>query len=230
MIDPGDRPPLSEKVQEEIEAEQKALHDKYWPQIREFNVPVNFFQGIVENHSSPPIRQQRKLFRILESYATALFDAEARRYPRHPKEHWLSALAQEVINTITARLRFVDLNYHAEAKDVTLTIMEAVRVRHNAYMAALGPVPLLTYSNDSTGVSNLAPQPRSLWASYRKAFPEVMILDVCWAAKQRYREWMRWIGGTLKDGSKPDRCFRAILVSGKRPQEYRKEPRPKNWK
>src|ERR1022692_426436 len=67
--------------------------------------------------------------------------------------------------------------------------------------------------------------------SYLNGFVEkVYILDVCWAVKQRYREWTRWIGGYLKDKSKPARAFRAILESGKRPEEYRPEPRPKGWK
>src|SRR5205814_1093351 len=68
-------------------------------------------------------------------------------------------------------------------------------------------------------------------ASYFASFPEkITILDVCWAAKQRYREWIRWTGGELKNGSKPDMAFRAVLLSGKRPEEYRADPRPKGWK
>lgn len=59
---------------------------------------------------------------------------------------------------------------------------------------------------------------------------KIKILDVCWAAKQRYREWTRWIGGELKDGTTADRAFRAVLGSGQRPEVYRLEPRPKNWK
>ena len=66
--------------------------------------------------------------------------------------------------------------------------------------------------------------------AYMTAFPDIFILDICWAAKQHYREWMRWIAGKLKDGSKPDRSFRAVLASEKRPDEYRKEPRPKEFK
>jgi hypothetical protein len=73
--------------------------------------------------------------------------------------------------------------------------------------------------------------------AYFAAFPEkIKVLDVCWAARQRYREWKRWLAGELKngsvpikDGSTPDRAFRAILTSGKRPEEYRKEPRPIKW-
>jgi hypothetical protein len=73
---------------------------------------------------------------------------------------------------------------------------------------------------------------KALSNSYFGSFPEkILVLDMCWAAKQRYREWMRWIGGRLKDGSKPDRAFRAVLTSGLRPEEYRPgSTRPKAWK
>lgn len=75
-----------------------------------------------------------------------------------------------------------------------------------------------------------AAERRALHDAYMVAFPEFFILDICWAAHQRYREWTRWINGKLKDGSKPDRLFRAVLTSKKKPKEYRVEPRPKNWK
>lgn len=76
----------------------------------------------------------------------------------------------------------------------------------------------------------LAIERTALRDSYFAGFAEkIVIQDICWAVKQRYREWKRWIAGTAKDGSKPDRAFRAILKSGKRPQEYRSEPRPKEW-
>lgn len=71
---------------------------------------------------------------------------------------------------------------------------------------------------------------RQLKDAYLCRFPEVVILDICWAAGQRYREWTRWISGKSKADSKPDRAFRGILTSEKRPLEYRSEPRPKGWK
>ena len=72
----------------------------------------------------------------------------------------------------------------------------------------------------------------ALKESYFSTFPEkVMVLDMCWAARQHYREWMRWFRGELKDGSKADRAFRAVLLSGKRPEQYRTDAsRPKSWK
>jgi hypothetical protein len=72
----------------------------------------------------------------------------------------------------------------------------------------------------------------ALWKDYRRLFPRVKVLDVCWAAAQHYSEWKRWLRGpaVVKDGSRPDMAFRAILASAKSPSEYRKQPRPSGWK
>jgi hypothetical protein len=59
--------------------------------------------------------------------------------------------------------------------------------------------------------------------------PKIKILDICWGAGQHYSEWKRWLRNAVKDGSAPDLAFRAILTSGKRPEEYRKQPRPAGW-
>ena len=64
---------------------------------------------------------------------------------------------------------------------------------------------------------------------------KIVILDFCWAAKQHYRDWTRWLQGEkakrpIKDGHKADRAFRAILASKKRPEEFRTELRPTKWK
>jgi hypothetical protein len=74
--------------------------------------------------------------------------------------------------------------------------------------------------------------PKALRDSYFAAFQgeHIVILDLCWASGQHYREWKRWIAGDLKGGSKPDIAFRRILSSGKRPQDYRAKPRPPKWK
>lgn len=40
---------------------------------------------------------------------------------------------------------------------------------------------------------------------------DIKILDICWAAGQRYSEWKRWLRNAVKDGSAPDRAFRAHL-------------------
>jgi hypothetical protein len=74
---------------------------------------------------------------------------------------------------------------------------------------------------------------RTLYEGYLAGFQEkTYILDFCWAAKQRYRELSRWLSenSTIKDGSKPDKAFRAVIASGLAPDRYRQEPRPKLWK
>jgi hypothetical protein len=71
---------------------------------------------------------------------------------------------------------------------------------------------------------------KALRDSYRVAFPNEKILDICWAARQHYSEWKRWIRNAVKDGSAPDRGFRALLTSGKSCAQYRKQPRPEGWK
>jgi hypothetical protein len=71
---------------------------------------------------------------------------------------------------------------------------------------------------------------RALRDAYLAKFPEVKILDMCWAARQHYSEWKRWLRNAVEDGSAPDRAFRAILISEKMPGEYRHQPRPKGWK
>lgn len=71
---------------------------------------------------------------------------------------------------------------------------------------------------------------KTLREQYLAQFPQAKILDICWAGGQHYSEWKRWLRNAVKDGSAPDKAFRAILVSGKSPQEYRKQPRPNGWK
>jgi hypothetical protein len=68
--------------------------------------------------------------------------------------------------------------------------------------------------------------------SYLAAFPNTRIkfLDICWAARQHYSEWKRWLRKSVKDGSAPDIAFRSLLTSGELPSEYRKQPRPDGWK
>jgi hypothetical protein len=62
--------------------------------------------------------------------------------------------------------------------------------------------------------------------------PKIKVLDLCWAAGQHYSEWKTWLrqNSPIRDGSVPDKAFRAILISGKRPEEYRRQPRPDGWK
>lgn len=110
----------------------------------------------------------------------------------------------------------------------------ALRPTIQEWLGKLALMSAQQVGSERKGTGKMEPvpdSPRALWDFYLASFKEkIMVLDICWAARQRYREWMRWIHGQLKPGCKPDRAFRAVLTSGKRPQEYRSEPRPKGWK
>jgi hypothetical protein len=70
---------------------------------------------------------------------------------------------------------------------------------------------------------------KALVAVYRASFPDVKIADIIWAAQQTRREWTRWLTGKAKDGLKPDRSFRHVLTSGKKPEELVGKPRPTKY-
>ncbi|WP_158820016.1 hypothetical protein [Granulicella sp. S156] len=73
--------------------------------------------------------------------------------------------------------------------------------------------------------------PKALAAAYFANFPDerIIILDLCWSAGQHYREWKRWLAGTLKAGATADLAFRRTLGTMKRPHEIRNQPRPKGY-
>jgi hypothetical protein len=85
---------------------------------------------------------------------------------------------------------------------------------------------------ESGRASEKPPNRKDLRLSYLAQFPneKIKVLDICWAAGQRYSEWKRWLRNAVKDGSTPDIAFRGILSSDKRPREYKKQPRPDGWK
>jgi hypothetical protein len=96
----------------------------------------------------------------------------------------------------------------------------------------LAPViaPTLTQSESASGAPHTPAQIRqALRDAYRAAFPDVKIADIIWAAKQTRREWTRWIAGEVKDGLKPDRSFRHVLTSGKKPEQIMGKPRPTKY-
>src|ERR1017187_4931311 len=93
-------------------------------------------------------------------------------------------------------------------------------------------IPTPVQETESSSVQESVPSdPKSLRDSYFANFPDekIKLRDLCWAAGQHYREWKRWLTGKLKGGSTPDLAFRRILLSGKRPLEFNKKPRPDGW-
>ncbi|MGA3318334.1 MAG: hypothetical protein ABSC64_18085 [Candidatus Korobacteraceae bacterium] len=109
--------------------------------------------------------------------------------------------------------------------------MEKRRVTPTALKRAVQTVP---NGHAGPGIVSTADNKdrKSLYDSYLGSFPKksFRILDICWAACQHYSELKRWRRGVAKDGSAPDRAFRAMLVSKMSPSDYRKRPRPRGWK
>ena len=98
------------------------------------------------------------------------------------------------------------------------------------FPAELKISPQLEKSADE-GVIDRRQPPRALYTSYIARFPneKIKIRDLCWAAKQHYREWKRWLACELKEGSTPDLAFRRVLSSHKRPSELVTKRRPPGW-
>lgn len=135
MADHITGPRLSERVQEQIESEQEAVHNKYWPQVSALSVHIP--------SSSPPIRKHKKLLRLVSFYACELFDPEAKQYPQDwERERWLTELGQEVFDGLVKRLSFLNLGYHASQNEITEAIMESLYLRVNQHLALFGSVPL----------------------------------------------------------------------------------------
>lgn len=255
-LEAGLRPSLGDALYEEIKMEQHKVHLLYADILQSMLVHSSVFDGTDALQSlsgriplPPPPTQPVKLCCILGMYACALFDMEARRYPSGPELIvWLTSLALRIEHTVAQRIAEIErlplskLSYHATLDAMRSAIRDALKNKLQACTDAIleGSFQKALSSPDSsdqetkgrsTGVTEeVGTKRKALFGAYQNAFPEAFILDICWAAKQHYREWTRWIGGQLKNGSKPDRAFRSVLTSGKRPEEYRPEHRTKNWK
>ena len=143
---------------------------------------------------------------------------------------WIKA-AESDPQAITARERAAIAR---RGEPISLANLQATRpagVKRNDETPKLVKATMQPPGEQAARINNKA-DPKTLRDFYFGSFAEkIVVLDVCWAAKQHYREWIRWIGGKLKDGSKPDMAFRAVLTSGLRPELYRPEAtRPKGWK
>ena len=245
-------PEFSPEVELEIEQEQKGIHEKYWQHLRQFRAPDPYDSIFVDSIAhppleSPPIKEPRRLAQLLRSYAFELFEAEAKRYTHSEYLNlWLKDLSGQILKTIMDRLgqmRF--LSYHASDEEIEAAVDEALRTAVNQHLYALEPVPGSRAKKKQAKASQaksdskeyeaqnpkmLSEARRGMKDTYFFKFPQAMIIDVCWAARQHRREWDRWIKGEIKNGSKPDRLFRSVLIGNKAPSEIRPEERPKEWK
>jgi hypothetical protein len=137
--------------------------------------------------------------------------------------------------TAIANQQFTSANLRLRAEERAQEEFLVEQIKNELRLREVPPEGMEVIDTPIEGLPPLFPvfpsKPRELCDFYKASFPEkILILDICWAAQQRYREWTRWIGGHLKETSKPAKAFRAVLTSGKRPQEYKQEPRPNNWK
>jgi hypothetical protein len=251
MNDP-ERPPLDPRVFEQILKVQHAVDKVQWPRIAAFMVPV---YTLPSNPVPPPTPLE--LTSAIQLYADMLFKAEADQYssfrdePRYPA--WLSRLADRIsvrvlesVEKIEKAEFFRTLYGHGVNQ---LQMQEAIRESLNTTVTRyqwqdVGPHPADTKPEEPQQMESvLAEQPQApktpphstqtqrvvLRDSYRALFPDVKIQDICWAAEQTYREWRRWINGEAKDGLKPDRAFRHVLTSNRKPEEIRRQPRPTKY-
>jgi hypothetical protein len=187
----------------------------------------------------------------LQLYTRLLFDAEANVYRQEATtetefHEWLNDLASCMKSEVMRDIQPFSAihNFHCSPAKRLDAIDQVLRQCVDYWIARPKPKqqetlseseqekPLLLLSSgaadDETGRRRI--EREALRDAYLTKFPEKpFIMDICWAARQHYREWTRWISGYSKDKSKPAVAFRAIVQSNRRPEEHRPEPRPKDW-
>jgi hypothetical protein len=241
---PAIRPPLHPVIRETIDQLWHRVDEKHWPNITAMRVKKHYPLDI----PVPPSAPQHLLGQI-RWYANMLFKGEADQYGqfRNHEQYarWLSHLAERVVVHVMTALERLDegdpnallLSYHGLSKsDIEKQMRGAMRDIASGYAQGV----VIPYADSELTEAQAQPKhipsvadehdsPAELFRAYKADYPEVKILDICWAARQYYREWKRWLKGKFKRGSTPDLAFRKVLKSGKLPMELRKEPRPKGW-
>lgn len=242
MNDPF-RPPLHPVAWEQIKMLLDKVDQRQWPLIASWRVPNYFPPGT-------PIPSQYPLhfMNTLQVYASQLLKAEADQYEQFRSDErypfWLSKLTERILQRVLNAVDAVDQTdekaslwfqgaTRPEVEQAIKTILWDLTHPYTGGIA--GGHAQVEAAKTESPASDLADVPQTrerenLRDSYRAAFPDAGIMDICWAAKQHYRDWTRWLKGEHKNGSKPDRAFRYVLVSGKDAKQLRKEIRPKNWK
>ena len=244
------RPPLDHHVYDLIELSLHSADQRHWDQLEAMQVaPVI---GLPKSLPSPKLRGL--LLNRLEVYAGELFKLEADNYTeyRNREEYpsWLSKLGDRVIERVFNRIAILEranepatLAHHGLTDDeIRAGLSGMLREVANTYVwkdadpqvrAGAPSIQPATIVEAPAPDAESPPKPtqrEELRDSYRANFPDAGIMDICWAAKQHYREWTRWLKNEVKDGSKPDRSFLHVLLSEKDAKTLRREIRPKNWK
>jgi hypothetical protein len=193
-------PPLSLKALRDVELVERYVQEA----ARECSNPV----GLSVN--------TERMSRILRTCIVESLDTQIKYYASlpHYRPEWVSELTDKTINSLLGLFPLFTSGEEFRGE---------LRRTAKAHLAQ---------TTNPTTAATTTPKRinrKKLRDSYLARFPDVKILDLCWAARQHYREWKRWIKHELKDGSTPDRAFREVLNSGKRPGELSKKPRPQGW-
>jgi len=179
----------------------------------------------------------RKHKNVVEIVLKSLYDFEHSLSLFHPNasceaiaKFWTSWNVQRHLAEFTERIKESPtvLSLTREPRTDARSAGEQMKIELAVYAHEISPAKSAEETADIAAMSRTA-----LVRRYRSRFKEkILVLDICWAAEQYYSEWKRWLraASPIKDGSKPDMAFRAVLGSGKKPSEYRKQSRPSGWK
>ncbi len=184
----------------------------------------NYARHALHNCGDSRYYNAEKALMILRTCIVEALDIQLEYYEPlpHYRPEWRAEIRERTINAVvglvgTAGAEHWDFFHH----EVRRTVREHFAAKAQAERQKaklLKQKPLLKTKDRDT-----------LRDAYLASFPGVKIIDICWAAQTHYREWKRWLKDELKDGSTPDRAFREVLTSGKRPTELNKKPRPPKW-
>lgn len=188
--------------------------------LNQVEILEKYARGVVKE-SSDPFRMNsntESLSRSLRTCAVQLLAVQFEFYDSLPKyqHEWELPIAQSTLNSLLGAFP-PSVSSDRYRPELVRTINDYLKERFEQSQVEVE-------AQEPKQVSR-----KELRDSYFAAFPEVKILDVCWAADQRYREWKRWSKNEVKDSSMPDLAFRRVLTSGKRPRELKKKSRPPGW-
>lgn len=248
-------PPMHPAARDQLKQLMFRLDQVHWQRIAEMRVKKYY----PLDQPVPP-QLPEVLMGQVRWYASMLFNTEADQYDQFRSDmrygSWLAGLAHRVRARVMQALDRLEegdkdsliLKYHGPHKvDVEndlRTLLDEIRGQYESGIApsqrstAAPPPPPPKVQHQMAGeeskpaaaASSTAVERQALWAAYRREFPSVSIIQVCWAAYQHRREWDRWFKGEKRDGSKPDRMFRSVLSSHRDATTIRQDERPKDWK
>lgn len=210
-----------------------------WWDVRRAELQASLGAGI-QRHRADPLQRASSTMDSAESEASEMARKHVEIYREYfqrsgnvelVSEKNLAALEDRLLRSMAAHLRdpgFTELRGKYGRAKARLNDVIMIQVKPLRTIGAMVPSPVHSIPHV---ISDDVLAPQQLWAAYRAQFPaeRIIIRDLCWAAGQHTTEWKRWIAGKMADGSAPDRAFRKILASGKRPREFRVSPRPDGW-